>query len=376
MVLRFISCFIPIGGFACCAALELARYDEVYKPWRTAVSIDESGSFSQEGSKRFIADESTSDAAGAGQEERQTKGAEDPSDFQMLVSRATPSFSSHAARHTQLRLRVDLFFAFDTGLAHRNFRAQVKRWMADVRSMGKFSVGHRFFCDGDLSDLPSSQFVIQPEANRRPQGEPAAVAWVKRWLFDMSWALEHVDFKGIIRADDDGFQCAGALADLVQVLEGLSQSDLIMVYSSDEYRERIDKKKGLSRSVDRWPLATGENFPDFEENWVLLSKPLLVSLMDLANVQPPGDHSVLAHYFQNLSTTYHWPPSDTVILDVGRFDSHGKYSACEGQPAGECKQGWNMWDTHDHGACMSYEACAQHCQKDGLLWLHHVLFRV
>eukprot|EP00401_Gymnodinium_catenatum_P043141 CAMPEP_0117619202 /NCGR_PEP_ID=MMETSP0784-20121206/86496_1 /TAXON_ID=39447 /ORGANISM="" /LENGTH=219 /DNA_ID=CAMNT_0005423087 /DNA_START=236 /DNA_END=892 /DNA_ORIENTATION=- len=216
-------------------------------------------------------------------------------------------------------------------------RAVVRRRLADITSTSKLKIARRFFSDLPLADGSSSDYFLQPAEKRRPPGADVFVGWVARWLFDLKWADENIEYELLIRADDDGFQCgAAALADL---FGHLPKAGPLMVFSS----ENAPMHKALLSMgrvpLYRWPWAEKDEWLDFDENWVLLSKPMARSILDVVAVKLPGVRQMLPAYLQSLYMSHHWPPSKSFIADVGRFDNDTNYPACIGPPSDTCTQG-------------------------------------
>jgi len=286
-----------------------------------------------------------------------------------LILRTSESSWVQFTNDSHLQNEVDLFFAFDTAVANTARRALVRRWLADVESRSKLRIAHAFFSDGPLAP-GSHDFVLQPKKNRLRPGADVVSGWTKRWLFDIKWAVERIEFSSIIRADDDGFQCGAALENL---LGHLSLRDPLMVFSSESVpKHTTTRSSSLSKGLlYQWPWEE-RRLPDFEENWMLLSKPMARSIVDMLAGRQPGADQILPEYLQELRDSHLWPPKGTLVADVGRFDNDTSYEACTDPLTDDCAQGFNVWDSSFHGVCATYEACTQACRKDGLLWLHHV----
>lgn len=271
--------------------------------------------------------------------------------------------------------QVDVFFAIDSFAKNVARRGLCRRWLTDIQSMGWPTISHRFFSDGRLKeDENLADTVLQPEGNRRPRGKKPSYGWTRRWFFDLAWAVANIDFAYLIRGDDDGFQCASGFAAL---FGHLSQARPLLIFSSA--MAPISRKKVWSlsseESLHKWLWQQqGARLPDFEENWMLLSKAMSQSLLQVAAVKRPGIDQVLPDYLREVFISHLWPPKESILADVGRFDNDSSYFACGDEPPLEnCHDGFNVWDAIQHGVCDDYEACAHLCREDGLLWLHHVI---
>eukprot|EP00931_Biecheleriopsis_adriatica_P031368 TRINITY_DN18402_c0_g1_i1.p1 TRINITY_DN18402_c0_g1~~TRINITY_DN18402_c0_g1_i1.p1 ORF type:complete len:324 (-),score=24.97 TRINITY_DN18402_c0_g1_i1:12-983(-) len=276
-----------------------------------------------------------------------------------LISRQKPERLKLKKSAVEHRL-VDIFFAFDTRKENRQKRAVSRHFLNllkdEVSSQKAHSIiEYRFFAD-DVESVQedTGHLVLQPPPNRvEHTGMDYAERWSSRWLFDVNWALTHLEFKRMIRADDDGYLCP---ATFLTLWARLPNDVPHFVYSS-EAGPVIDLRKGSSELQSSPAMPTSYAL---EENFMLFDRSFALSLIQqTARFRPPKDTEILPEYLEALSKSG-WPDAKTKLFNMGRAGRSwwGAYS----------HQGYSVWD----GEKISLNDLSYACKEQLLLWIHRV----
>jgi len=260
---------------------------------------------------------------------------------------------------------VDLIVAVDSASARINQRIMTRKWFANLSSPF-MSAALFFFCDQQLQDALPSEQVLQPLDNR---GGGVTSMWAKRWIFDVSWAAMHYQFKWLIRADDDGILCNGAFVQLLNILPPDGPVVALSALSEDQNGADIRIREGMATLSEE----------SFEENWMLLSESFVGGLLRKVKssfAYTPTPNENVAQWFDRLFAQH----SDELNATVANIGVHSFVDGGDDKGRRPAKMvfpgGRSVWDTNLEGSLFHnvhrFDEFQRICETSSIIWFHHV----